>query len=81
MLGDEPILHIGARAHFSGTANEHTHLSGAYLGEQFLLFHLSIRVMDERDFLLRDTLRDQLSPDIVIDVELGQLVAGCRFRR
>ena len=74
MLGDEPVLNIGARAHFSGTAHEHAHLTRTNLSEQFLLFYLRIRIMDECDFFLWDALRDQLGPDVVIDVEFRHLV-------
>ena len=74
MLGDEPVLNIGARAHFSGTAHEHAPLTRTNLSEQFLLFYLRIRIMDECDFFLWDALRDQLGPDVVIDVEFRHLV-------
>ena len=34
---DQPVLHIRARAHLGGAADQHPHLPGAYLGKQTFL--------------------------------------------
>ena len=50
--GDEPVLHVRARAHLGRTAQEHAHIAGAHFGEQSFLFLISVGVVDE-GYLLR----------------------------
>ena len=52
--GDEPVLHVRARAHLGRTAQEHAHIAGAHSGEQSFLFLISVGVVDEGYLALRD---------------------------
>ena len=69
--GDEPLLDVGARAHFGGTANQDTHLTGADFSEQFFLLSFSLGAVDVGDFLGGDSHGNQLIPEGVVDVELA----------
>ena len=66
--GPKPQLHIGAGTHLLCGTQKHPDLSGTNLAEQFLLLGFRIGGVDECDLFLRDTLGDQLFPNIIVDV-------------
>ena len=69
MHGHQQGLDIGACAHLCSAAQQHTHLSAAYLGEKFCFLVLRICVVDELDLLFGHTGVEQLGADIIINVE------------
>ena len=74
----KPVLHVHTRAHFEGTAHEHTHLTGAHLCKQLLLSDFRIRLMDECNLLAGDSSGDELFPDVVVDSKGRLLRPGFR---
>ena len=62
-------LDVGASSHLCSAAQQHTHLSAAYLGEKFGFLVLRICVVDELDLLFGHTGVEQLGANIIIDVE------------
>ena len=71
MQGNQPILTVGACAHLGRAAEQNTHLTGAHLGKQLLLFNFCIGVMNKGDLFGRYTTGDQLAADILIHVEIA----------
>ena len=65
----KPVLNVHTGTHLEGAAHKHTHLTGTHLCEQFLLPHLGIGFMDERDLLTGDAAGDELFPDVVVNCE------------
>ena len=65
----EQRLDVGPCPHFGSAAQQHTHLSAAYLGEKFCFLVLRICVVDELDLLFGHTGVEQLGANIIIDVE------------
>ena len=65
----EQRLDVGPCSHFGSAAQQHTHLSAAYLGEKFCFLVLRICVVDELDLLFGHTGVEQLGANIIIDVE------------
>ena len=66
---DQFILDIGASPHLLRTAKQHTHLTGAHLGEQVFFLRLRLGVVDIGDLIFRHAHRYQLTADVVIDAE------------
>ena len=56
----QPVLHVGAGSHFCRTAKQNAHLSGAHFGEQFLLFGLGVRRVDEGNLAFGKTAKSIL---------------------
>ena len=73
----KPGLHVGARPHFCGAAQQNAHIAGAHFGEQCRLFCFGIGIVDELDLVFRHTGGDQLFANIVIDVKIS-IVFGRR---
>ena len=69
MDGNQPILHIRPCPHFLGTAQKHTHLTGADFGKEFFLFCFRIRVMDESDLCFRNPPGCQLGFDVIVYIK------------
>ena len=67
----KPGLDVGAGSHFCCAAQQHTHLSAAYLGEQCRLFCFGICVVDELDLVFRHTGSDQLFANIIVHVKVA----------
>ena len=74
MLGDQAVLHVGARPHLCGGAEKNPHLAFSDFGKQPRFLHLRLRVVDVGDFLRGDTLRGQLVFDVVIHIERTVIV-------
>ena len=77
MQSDQPILTVGSCAHLGRTAEQYTHLTGAYLCEQLLLFHFGIGVVNKGNLVRRHAAGDHLAADILVHVEIAfNRVAG-----
>ena len=63
----EQRLDVGPCSHFGSAAQQHTHLSAAYLGEKFCFLVLRICVVDELDLLFGHTGVEQLGANIIIN--------------
>ena len=70
MQRDQPVLHVGARAHLGCAAHQHAHLTGAYPGKQLLFLDLRVGFMDEGDLFRRDTAFYEFLADVIIDIEV-----------
>ena len=76
MQGNEFILDVGARAHFGRGTQQHTHLPGAHLGKQLLLFGFAVCRVDKGDSFFRDTGIHQFLFQIIVNAE--RAVGGWR---
>ena len=84
MERNESVLDVHASPHLESTPHEDAHLTGANLCEQFLLPHLSIGFMDERDLLTGDAAGDELFPDVIVNRErrfFGCILSNGSFQR
>ena len=63
------LLAVGACTHTLSAAQQHTHLTGAHLGEQVFFLGLGLGIVDIGDLIFRHAHRYQLTADVVIDAE------------
>ena len=70
MKGNQAILTVGACAHLCRAAKQHTYLTSAHLGEQLLLFHFCVCVMNKGNLFRRHTPGDELAADILVHIEI-----------
>ena len=70
MRSNQAILHVCSSAHFCRAAKQNPHLTRPHFGKKLLLFSFRIRIVNERDFTFRHTLRQQFFANIVVDAEL-----------
>ena len=71
MSRHKPLLHVHARAHLGGRANEDAYSAGLHIAEQLAFADVGIRIMNEGYLFGRDALVDELLAQIVIDGELA----------
>lgn len=67
MAGNQPVLHVGARAHLGCAANQNAHLAGAHFCKQILFLNVGFGVVDESDLIRRYAAGDQLIADIIVN--------------
>ena len=70
MQRNQPVLHVGARAHLGRAAHQHAHLTGAHPGKQFLLLDLRVGFMDEGDLFRWDTAFYEFLANVIINIEV-----------
>ena len=73
----DTLLRIHADAHFTGGADQHSHLAVVHISKQFLFLGISVRFMDKGNFLSRNTALHQPGLDVII--ELCALHIGLDF--
>ena len=71
----QPCLYVGACTHLLGAAHQNAHRTAADFAEQLGLLGFRISIMDKLHFLLGDTARHQLVPNVVVHVK--SICAGC----
>jgi hypothetical protein len=69
--GDQLALDVRADAHLAGGSQQNANLAVAHLLEQLGLLVVVLGVVNERDLLGRDALRDQAGLDVLVEVELA----------
>ena len=62
---DQFVLYVGACPHFLRGAEQHPHLPGAHLAEQFFFLGLCVSGMDVGYFFSRYALSDQLVTQVI----------------
>ena len=76
MQGNQPFLHVGSRTHFLRAAEQHADFPFAHGTEQRQLRIVGVVILNEGDFIFRDTKAFQLVGHVPINRKAPVLRRG-----